>query len=61
MVILRYIDIDKYLERNDFQNYIGQKLTWPWHKTHFIWSHKCFGCGQLSISTATGPHHFISL
>lgn len=58
MVILRYIEIDKHLDRNDFQYYIEQILTWKWHKTHFTWSHECFGCGQ-SHATPTGPRHLI--
>lgn len=59
MVILKYIDIDKFLTKNDFQKYIDQKLTWPWPETHFIRSQKCFGCGQFFNALPNGPHHFV--
>lgn len=59
MVVLKYIDIDKFLTKNDFQRYIDQRLTWPRAETHFTRLQECFGCGQFPDATPNAPYHFI--
>lgn len=59
MVILKYMDINKFLTKNDFHCYINRKLTWPWLKTHFIQSNKCVGCGKNENMATSGHRHFI--
>lgn len=59
MVVLKYMDIDKYLTKYDFQNLIQERLVWPWQNTHFILSPKCLGCGEPTNIGPNMPYHFI--
>lgn len=51
------IDIDNFLTKNHFQ--LLKYLKWPWVKTHFILSSKCFGCDFLTVCNEAQPEHFI--
>lgn len=59
MVVLNYMNIDKYLTKYDFQNFIQQKLVWPWKKTHFKLSSMCYGCREPTYLIPEVPNHFI--
>lgn len=52
------MDIDKHLTKYDFQNFIQQRLAWPWRNTHFILTSKCFGCGEPTNIIPNIPNHF---
>lgn len=51
------LDVDNFLTKKHFQ--MLEYLKWPWEKTHFILSKKCFGCGFLTVCNKAQPKHFI--
>lgn len=54
-----YLDIDKYLEKEDFYFFydLGDDLNWPWQSTHFLLTERCHGCRHFNFDNL--PLHFV--
>lgn len=52
-----FLDIDKFLTRNDLR--LLKTAKWPWRVSHFILAKKCHYCDSNTNTNIGLPTHFI--